>query len=305
MKKIQTLDSLRFFMILFIVLSHFDWLNSFESTQWFYETFMKHAKIPVDYFFILSGFGMMYSFMSKGTLLSLKPSFLFSYGIRHIKKLYWLYIALLIVCIPHAVLSYYCEIGFLGSKFWVGEILKFIFCIPLLQSATGLTSMSHAFNGVSWFLSCLFCIYLVSPILLVCLGKLNKWSSMLIALIANIGLLFMARTIFLEIDSRTFFNDLTYGSPYCRIFYVSTGMLLARITTYLRQSSLFEKRLVFSITEIFVLLLVIGASVAKVYSWPFGGVFTPYMTYIVSCIIIFVFSFELGFVSKFLQQGGG
>lgn len=43
-------------------------------------------------------------------------------------------------------------------------VIESIPCIFLVQSAIGLKVFSHSFNSVSWFLSTLFCIYILSPI---------------------------------------------------------------------------------------------------------------------------------------------
>lgn len=38
--------------------------------------------------------------------------------------------------------------------------------------------------------------------------------------------------MFIKIDNNTFFDDLCYGSPYRRIFYVVFGMLIAMYTNF-------------------------------------------------------------------------
>lgn len=303
MKKIQSLDSIRFFMIMLIVLSHFTLLNQFEETGWLYNKFLSHGGFAVNYFFVLSGFGLMYSYVQKNKNLLLNPTSLVDFAVKHIRKLYGLYVVLLFVCIPYDVISYYDEMGFLGGKFWLNELLKLILCFPLLQSATGMTQFSHAFNGVSWFLSSLFCIYMVCPFLLVNLNKIKRLSSIMSLLVFNIVLLFFVREFFTELESRTFFNDLAYGSPYCRVLYVSAGMLVAQMSIYLKSNFIYDKKCGGTIVEFFAILFMLCSYVMGAFFWPFNGLFTHVVWLLASCLGIFVFSFENGAISKFLQMG--
>ena len=50
-------------------------------------------------------------------------------------------------------------------------VIESIPCIFLVQSAIGLKVFSHSFNSVSWFLSTLFCIYILSPIIMLILTR--------------------------------------------------------------------------------------------------------------------------------------
>lgn len=303
-KKILTLDSIRFFMILFIVMSHFDSLKLFENTYGIYMAFRALAGMAVDYFFILSGFGMMYSYIRKAPVLSIKPISLIDYALKHVKKIYGLYLILSFICIPYDILSYYDVYGNVGIRSFVNEILKLILCIPLLQSASGMTQLSHALNGVSWFLSTLFCIYLVSPILLTSLGKINRIKSVLVALSLNILILIAVRTLFYEIQERTSFNDLVYGSPYCRVFYVTIGMIVAKIVVHLKSKVSLNGNFFWTTTELLTILFVIALSASKILALPFISVLLPYTGIFISVALIIMFSFEKGFVSFILQRRG-
>ena len=303
-KKIQALDSIRFFMILLIVMSHFDSLNNFENSYGIYMAFRTLAGMAVDYFFILSGFGMMYSYIQKDQLLSLKPISLINYAITHVKKLYGLYFILLLICVPYDILSYFDSYGCIDVRCFAREILKLFFCVPLLQSSSGLIQLSCALNGVSWFLSTLFCIYLVSPILLSFLGKINRIKSITIALVVNILILVAVRELFLEIQNRTFFNSLVYCSPYCRIFYVTIGMIVAKIVVHLKPKVSLNGNFCWTTTELLTILFVIALSASKILALPFISVLLPYTGIFISVALIIMFSFEKGFVSFILQRGG-
>lgn len=111
--------------------------------------------------------------------------------------------------------------------------VKGVPCILLLQSATGLEMFSHAFNSVSWFLSTLFCIYILSPVVMPLLTKsLDTKKKIIKRLIIIISLYLIVTVVFMKIDNNTFFDDLCYGSPYRRIFYVLIGMIIAMYIKY-------------------------------------------------------------------------
>lgn len=59
-KRIQSLEGLRAIMIFLIVLNHMEFLRHCSYGN-FYWTYLHNATIAVDYFFMLSGFGMMFS----------------------------------------------------------------------------------------------------------------------------------------------------------------------------------------------------------------------------------------------------
>lgn len=64
-KRIQSLEGLRGIMIFLIVLSHMEFLK-YCNFGHSYELYWHNPTIAVDYFFMLSGFGMMYSFLKHG-----------------------------------------------------------------------------------------------------------------------------------------------------------------------------------------------------------------------------------------------
>ena len=110
-------------------------------------------------------------------------------------------------------------------------IIESIPCIFLVQSAIGLKVFSHSFNSVSWFLSTLFCIYILSPVIMSILTRKPCTKKKIIKrMIFLLMIYIMITVIFIKIDSNTFFDDLCYGSPYRRIFYVVFGMLIAMYT---------------------------------------------------------------------------
>lgn len=99
---------------------------------------------------------------------------------------------------------------------------------------------SHAFNSVSWFLSTLFCIYILSPIVMPLLIKnLDTKKKIIKKLIIIIALYLITTILFIKIDNNTFFDDLCYGSPYRRIFYVLIGMIIAMYIKFIDSKKTF------------------------------------------------------------------
>lgn len=64
-KRIQSLEGVRGIMIFLIVLSHMEFLK-YCNFGHAYELYWHNPTIAVDYFFMLSEFGMMYSFLKYG-----------------------------------------------------------------------------------------------------------------------------------------------------------------------------------------------------------------------------------------------
>ena len=62
--KIESLTSLRFFMCMIVVIAHMEFLGG-ESAPNFFNYYLQNAAVAVDYFFVLSGFGLTLSFSKK------------------------------------------------------------------------------------------------------------------------------------------------------------------------------------------------------------------------------------------------
>lgn len=100
--RINTLTGARFIAIMLIVINHFEFLGQYGSIGYIYQKYLHSASIGVDFFFMLSGFGMMLSSINKSSKdtrrFSLK--YLFTFARRNVKKIYPIYISMLILGIP-------------------------------------------------------------------------------------------------------------------------------------------------------------------------------------------------------------
>lgn len=154
------------------------------------------------------------------------------YGIKHVKKIYPIYLATILFGLFAKVLYSIYQSKF-TFEFILNEIEKLLINIPILQAATGMSFFTHAYNGASWFLSALFCIYLISPINIFIHRKINND---IIFLCINVFLAFILVYLFEKIEIILCdikhipdVDNLVSGSPYRRLFYVLIGMNLAKL----------------------------------------------------------------------------
>ena len=97
--RIDSLTSIRFFMILIIAFTHVYFLGGSDGVGKFIHTHIQNPSLPVEFFFVMSGFGLTYRSLFKGKK-AIEGEFSFlkglKFGIQRMKKLYWLYV---ITCI--------------------------------------------------------------------------------------------------------------------------------------------------------------------------------------------------------------
>ena len=313
-QKIASFTGLRFIMIMVIVVSHFEFLEQVESFGRFYTTYLHNATFAVDFFFLLSGFGMMLGNLwriNDKDLKFPKISESLSYGINHVKKIYPVYLATILFGLlaqtAHAVYNEKFSFGFICK-----EVIKLVVHLPILQSATGMMTFTHAFNGVTWFLSALFCIYLVSPFLMYCLRKISKsvrvdFLLLLIEFVAILALAYLFGAIELKLQNihgieHLSVNNLVYGSPYRRVFYVLSGMTLSNMYSKLRLKEISVSKSLFTVLEITISMLVVIYFFMR-NSLPNTHFYYKYLIDIFLCsCFMFIFAFDSGCISKFLEK---
>lgn len=256
-KRINSLTALRFFMIMMIVISHMEFWGGQDGTKNLYDYCFHNANIAVDFFFVLSGFGLTYSCLVNEKQKEL-PNSLFSSvkcGYKKMKKLYWLY-ALTIVwgfiaCLKNALLdgNDEGEIALLCSKLVVS--------LTMLQSLSGTSEFSHAFNGVCWFMSCLLILYMAFPWLN---RKLNACCKDVRSTLLWLATLIVASTVahyvFGFAENSSGLDDLNYGHPLFRIFQFSIGIVLCHLLILTKRKSRYEVN-----TSVEVLTIVIGGGI--------------------------------------------
>lgn len=238
-RRIDTLTALRFFMIMTIVISHLEFWGGDSKNPNFYDLCLDNAKIGVNFFFILSGFGLTYSRLvspdSKD--ISLRESVKWAY--RRMGKLKSLYLITMTIGLVIALLEAYLG----GASIKENLIIcgKYLFSLSMLQSMTGMVKYSHLMNDVCWFVSTLLFLYMAFPLL----WRLNKkivyktnriWivliNLVILTCIAYYGLSIIAKA--------TLLNDINYGHPVYRIFYFVIGILLCDLFTFSYKRNIFK-----------------------------------------------------------------
>ena len=277
-------------MCCIIILSHFEFLGKSETFGEFYMTYLHNATLAVDYFFMLSGFGIYLSL--KRPECSIKGALYFA--VDKVKKIYPAYIFSLLMGIPATIytLLKYSSIG--------KAVLKLLFfCgvdLSLLQSITGMTRFSHAVNDVCWFLSTIFISYIVCPWILRVVDKVrNKRQAfslicgfVIIVLILSFGAILTERNI------QGIFDDLWYGHPIIRCWYLAIGMCLG----YLYKESTIQIR---SGQEVFVAGLAIFYFVGR-NSIPFGKEVLRVFDITLCILFLYVFACGNGKLSRKLSS---
>lgn len=218
--RLLQLDALRFFALLLIVLSHFEFLKGSSASD-FYFTYLHNPTLGVDFFFILTGFGLVFSRSEKTIICGFAPSVKFA--ISRMKKIYFPYVISLILGLIGIILLEHGSVA--------NAVIKFFFDLTLLQSVTGSTCFSHGINGVCWFLSTLFMCYIIAPTMMIFVKKncSTTRKCIVFAIITFIIILLLTYLFSIVHNQIPFFDDLSYGSVYIRLFYVFLGMLLATV----------------------------------------------------------------------------
>lgn len=301
-RRVESLEGLRFIMIMLIVISHQDFLGTVSPINDFFPKYWSFQVLGVDFFFLLSGFGMMLSSCNKvqtGALHFSSVKENISFGINHVKKIYLLYIVTIVIGLGHDVIMGIINEKTISSLF-LNNTLKLVFVVPLLQSATGTMTFGHAFNGVGWFLSTLFCIYLITPWLIYLLRKYSKSfkSDVICILVDMFFVVFLAYTFGLvedysqQVGMLLQIDQLVYIGPYRRVFYVLTGMSIGLIYYRYRDVKIkvFQKGILWEVSCLVVAVL-----------WflfrkdlPMLGIFRCAVDLLLCCAILVVFSMSRG-----------
>lgn len=288
-KRIPQLEGLRFILCCIIILSHFEFLGDSEIFGDFYNTYLHNPTLAVDYFFMLSGFGIYLS--SKRPECSIKSDLKFA--VDKVKKIYPAYIFSLFIGIP-AFLYTSLKYGGIGKAFL--KLLVYLgIDLTLLQSITGMTKFSHAVNGVCWFLSALFICYIACPWFLRVVDKIENrnqaWCSILCFTLITLTL--SSGTLLIE-NKLSIFNDFWYGHPFIRCWYLAIGMCVG----YLYKESIAQVR---SGKELFIAVLAIIYFLGR-NSIPFDKGLLRIFDIILCIVFLYVFACGNGQISKLLSS---
>lgn len=297
-ERINSLSGIRFVFMVIIMLSHMEFLSdTCYGDQ--YNNYLHNASIGVDFFFILSGFMMCWNYEDRNIDATLKGSIMF--WKKKIKKFYSIYVISMAVCIPYNIVQM-LEVNRSLPKICMIVLIRTIVCLPLTQSLFGVTALSHSFNGVCWFLSTTALLYLATPILLKAKKKIDSsLSRKIVALFFCILLIPVMYVAFQNIESRTAFDDLRYGTPYMRVLYYMVGMFLCDIFKKVKFKWVDEKNgRVASLIEGGAMLIIVFWWI--IYNSIENRPIKVCINVVVLCAAILVIGQEKGCISKILGR---
>ncbi len=231
MKRIQSLTGWRFLLVLVIAVSHLEFLGG-DGQHNAYDLFFHNPGLAVSFFFMVSGFGLTYRAFATQRQLLTQPLWRWEtlrlcvgHGVQRVRKVYGLYLLTCLLTVPVFVYMGISQQGQTLTGALLRNGIKLLIMPTLLQSATGITSLATLLNGVGWFLSCMFVLYIAYPLLERwnfhrAVSKAGCWLPLVLAL----GV--VMRAGFVYIGSVTALDYLYYGSPYIRVFEFVAGMLV-------------------------------------------------------------------------------
>lgn len=303
--RIDTLTSLRFFMIFIIAFTHIYFIGGDGVVGKFIHTHIQNPSLPVEFFFVMSGFGLTYRSLFRGKRavngdFSLLKGLKF--GIQRMKKLYWLYVLTMASMIPLTILWKNWELNN-WTMSGIQTMIAFFADLTLTQSIYGMSKIANELNGPCWFISALFILYCFYPLL----ERLNQMIIKLALSKILLVLFIMEVSFYLLLIPLSFLEEnsiidyITYGTPYTRLFSMFSGIIICDL--YYKCRSRIKSNTIWEILVVCIALLWIWNM--RVYFDPKDNPIVRYpvvavINNLISLGLVYVFSFENGAISRFL-----
>ncbi|ERI94323.1 acyltransferase [Clostridiales bacterium oral taxon 876 str. F0540] len=284
---IKPLTSLRFFAIFLVFLSHLGFIRAVPAYRYIFDNIFDEGYLGVTFFFMLSGFVISYNYLRKFKIINSKYNK--NFILKRIAHIYPLHFITFFISLP----LYIKDVLVNPIKNMIIALLNLL----LLQSLVPKMSVYFSFNSVSWNLSVFMLLYLVTPILLNSINRfLDNYSYRLLPIVM-IVIYFIAFIVIYFYKDSSANHWLFYISPFFRIIDYTIGLLLGSLFIFIKDVRL--KSLAFSLLEpavliLFIIVFVYHKNIHQTYRY--GVYYMPIMA-----IIIFVFAFQRGFISKLLS----
>ncbi|MDR1301864.1 MAG: acyltransferase, partial [Treponema sp.] len=207
---IKPLTSLRFFFALLVFLSHYTVGENI---------IFPHGAIGVEFFFILSGFIISYTYKQKITEKQITTR---NFLIARFARVYPLHGLMLVLSVLLALRAAIRT----DIPFPIGQLF---FQIPLLQSFIPIKSYYFSFNAVSWSISDELFFYVMFPLLISFFHTTKKRR----LLIYGFGVLLLYFTAVFFIPE-AYHHAIFYINPFCRIIDFIIGMSLFNVSSFIR-----------------------------------------------------------------------
>ena len=234
-----------------------------------------------EFFFVVSGFLVSYNYSNKMMPATWKESCL--YVKKKLSRMWPLHFVAFLICL------FLMPISDIFTKKTVFEAL---INLSLLQSWSIDSSTFFSFNGTSWFLSSILFCYFLSPFLL---KTVNTRQRAVISFIIAIGL-----RILIEKQQILFGSEITawnlHVSPVIRGLEFYAGLALYPISLWFKDLLNGKHiRMISSLIEIIITLITLALVVVKEGHW-MRAEFV-----IIFCIMIVVYSWDMGVISNVLS----
>lgn len=155
--KAKSFEAWKVIMITLVFLSYCVGMMPGEKAQAVYDKYLDNGIFGMAFFFVLVGFGIGIHYHKKFINLN-KKNYLEFLG-KKLGILYPLYMIMQTVFLILALCSHP------GSQEIKTLIVKYIISIPMLQAMIPKAGYYMALNPVSWFVSAIFLIYLLAPVI--------------------------------------------------------------------------------------------------------------------------------------------
>jgi len=250
--------------------------------------------VSVSVFFILSGFLLTVKKNSSYESYSLADSF--KEALRRISKLYPLHIIMMLVSIPFVI--------YRAGGVHLSDLMIKIGCnVLLIQSLVPSADINASLNGVSWFLSTLFVLYILFPFLYRMFKKIRGKHALLLVIVAGIALQTLyVYVVGLTVKSADVMTYLIHSSPLYRIFDMSYGILLGLIVQGEGYEDSGKRSVTISVTE----AIILAATALLVYIWSKDSMIV-YLSYapvcpLISVIWVRLFAGKAGVITRLLTN---
>lgn len=281
-EKIKSLQSLRFIGFIFIFFWH---------TQRLHNIKFAYGTLAVSFFILLSGFLNGYKYFYKINDISIKS--ILNFTRKRVNKFYNLHIITLLLMIPFTSFFYITEI-----KQFVKFFIELIINMFLMQSYVNNSNIYFGFNGVSWYLSLTVFLTIVTIPLMYIIKKIKEktnCSKILVVIAIIILILDILYALIIEAQglNKQFW---LYVFPLARIPEYFIGIVVG---IYFRENKKTKSK--YTILELITLSLVISTILGCVLKIIPEYLSKGVIWIIPNILIIYVFAFEQGFVSKMLK----
>lgn len=251
--RIMPLEFVRIVMTGIVFLSHMEFLSNYSYGE-IYTRYLHNATIGVDYFFVLSGFGLMAAYRKQKDKSNYCIGGGIRYGLRKIRSVYSPYMISMIVMIPYVFCVSMADNKMGSTVLKTG--MKFVLCGTMTQSLSSMLKFAHAFNGAGWFISTIFIIYCATPKMLtfsntLCKNERKTVVSTVVVIIFAASIRYM---LFL-VQQKSSLDDISYSFPLARISYVLLGMCIYQLYRWLPRGG--QKETYYTVQEIFIVVLTI------------------------------------------------